>query len=137
MDASSNRWSFLICLVLGLITFAVFFQVHCFKFVNFDDGDYIFENPNIQKGVTLRSLKWAFTAGHAANWHPLTWLSHMLDWQLFGQNAGGHHITNLIFHTANTLLLFIVLKQLTKALWPSAFVAVLFAVHPLRVESVA
>jgi len=111
--------------------------VHSFKFVDFDDGEYVFENPNIQAGITLKSVKWAFTAGYAGNWHPLTWLSHAIDWQLFGDNAGGHHIINLIFHIANTLLLFIVLKQMTGILWPSAFVAALFALHPLHVESVA
>jgi tetratricopeptide (TPR) repeat protein len=128
---------FWICLALTLVTAAVYCQVYSYDFVNYDDPVYVYENSNIQSGLTPVAVKWAFTSGYAANWHPLTWLSHMLDWQLFGSNAAGHHITNLIFHIANTLLLFIVLKQMTGALWPSAFVAALFALHPLHVESVA
>jgi tetratricopeptide (TPR) repeat protein len=129
--------SICICLVLALITIAVFWQVCTYDFVNYDDPLYVYENPNIQSGITPKAIKWAFTTGYASNWHPLTWLSHMLDWQLFGPKAGGHHLTNLIFHVANTLLLFIVLKQMTYKLWQSAFVAALFALHPLHVESVA
>ena len=126
-----------ICLVLTLATTAVFYQVCTYDFVNYDDSIYIYQNLNIQAGMTLKAVKWAFTTGYANFWHPLTWLSHILDWQLFGHNSAGHHITNLIFHIANTLLLFIVLKQMTGAIWPSAFVAALFALHPLHVESVA
>ena len=138
MGKNSNKsWSILICLTLMLTTFAVFYQVHSFRFVNFDDSDYVSGNPNVQAGITLKAIKWALAAGHSNNWHPLTWLSHMLDWQLFGSNAGGHHLTNLIFHIANTLLLFLVLRQMTGAIWSSAFVAALFALHPLHVESVA
>jgi Tfp pilus assembly protein PilF len=122
---------------LALTTAAVFYQVCTYDFVDYDDPDYVYKNPNIQAGITPEAIKWAFSTGHASNWHPLTWLSHMLDWQLFGPKARGHHLTNLIFHIANTLLLFIVLKQMTHKLWPSAFVAVLFALHPLHVESVA
>jgi Flp pilus assembly protein TadD len=129
--------SFWICMALMLITAAVFYQVCTYDFVNYDDPAYVYENPNIQAGITPKAIKWALTAGYASNWHPLTWLSHMLDWQLFGPKAGGHHLTNLIFHIANTLLLFIVLKQMTHRIWPSAFVAALFALHPLHVESVA
>ena len=129
--------SFWICLVLTLATIAVFGQVCTYDFVNYDDPVYVYENPNIQAGITLKAIKWAFTSGYACFWHPLTWLSHMLDWQLFGPNPAGHHLTNLIFHIANTLLLFVVLKQMTGAIWPSAFVAALFALHPLHVESVA
>ncbi|MGD0596998.1 MAG: glycosyltransferase family 39 protein [Sedimentisphaerales bacterium] len=137
MDASSNRRSFLICLILGLITFAVFYQVHSFKFITYDDPYYVYKNPDIQSGITLESIKWAFTTGWTANWHPLTWLSYMLDWQLFDSNPAGYHVVNLIFHIANTLLLFIVLRQMTGSIWPSAFAAVLFALHPLHVQSVA
>ena len=129
--------SICIYLVLALTTTAVFYQVCTYDFVNYDDFMYVYKNPNIQAGITLKAIKWALTVGYASNWHPLTWLSHMLDWQLFGPKAGGHHLTNLIFHIANTLLLFIVLKQMTHRLWPSAFVAALFALHPLHVESVA
>ncbi|MGA2069929.1 MAG: tetratricopeptide repeat protein [Sedimentisphaerales bacterium] len=129
--------SFWICLALTLATAAVYFQVRSYDFVNYDDGEYVYENPNIQRGFTCDAVKWAVTTVCAANWHPLTWISHILDWQLYGSNAGGHHITNLIFHIANTLLLFLVLKRMTSATWPSAFVAALFALHPLHVESVA
>ena len=86
MDTSSNRRSFLICLILGLTTFAVFYQVHSFKFITYDDPYYVYKNPDIQSGITLESVKWAFTTDCTANWHPLTWLSYMLDWQLFGEN---------------------------------------------------
>jgi Flp pilus assembly protein TadD len=129
--------SFLICLALTVATTAVFWQVCTYDFINYDDPRCISENPNIQAGITPKTIKWAFTTGYAANWHPLTWLSHMLDWQLFGLKPAGHHFTNLVFHIANTLLLFIVLKRMTNAFWPSAFIAALFALHPLHVESVA
>jgi hypothetical protein len=138
MDKNLNKnWSLLICLTLAISTFAVFYQVHSFKFVNYDDSVYVYENPHIQSGITPESVKWAFTTGYANFWHPLTWLSHILDWQLFKANPAGHHLTSLILHIANTLLLFIVLKQMTSAFWQSAFAAALFALHPLHVESVA
>ena len=129
--------SFWICLTLTLATVAVYCQVCSYDFVNYDDRGYVYKNPNIQDGITLQAVKWAFTTGYVSNWHPLTWLSHMLDWQFFGPNAGGHHLTNLIFHIANTLLLFLVLRRMTNAFWQSAFVAALLALHPLHVESVA
>jgi len=138
MDKTSEKyWAICVCLVLALAILAVFAQVRRHGFVNYDDPIYVYKNQNIQSGVTLDSIKWAFTTGHAGNWHPLTWLSHMLDWQLFGDDAGWHHLTNLFLHIANTLLLFAVLKRMTHALWRSAFVAALFALHPLHVESVA
>jgi protein O-mannosyl-transferase len=138
MERNSNKnRSFLICLVLTLATAAVFYQVCTYDFVNYDDQIYVYENPNIQAGITLKAIKWAFTTGYANFWHPLTLLSYMLDWQLFGSNPAGYHLTNLIFHIANTLLLFLVLKRMTDAVWPSAFAAALFALHPLHVESVA
>ena len=136
MNGIPTRYrSILVPLALTLTTLVVFYQVHGFAFVNYDDPDYAYDNPYIQIGITLKAVKWAFTTDFAANWHPVTWLSHMLDWQLFGNNAGGHHLTNLILHIANTLLLFIVLRQMTSAFWQSAFVAALFALHPLHVES--
>ncbi|MGD8501332.1 MAG: glycosyltransferase family 39 protein, partial [Phycisphaerales bacterium] len=138
MNGTSDKyWPHLICLALALATLAVFWQVRNFDFVKYDDPKYITENSRVQAGVTLKNVIWAFTAGHASNWHPLTWLSHMLDCQLFGLDARGHHLMNLFFHTVNTLLLFAVLKRMTTALWPSAFVAALFAIHPLHIESVA
>ena len=126
-----------VCLFLVITTIAVYGQVHEFKFVNYDDTDYVTENINIREGFTPGSVTWAFTTVHAANWHPLTWLSHMLDYRLFGMHPGNHHLTNLFLHIINTLLLFFVFRKMTGGLWQSAFVAALFALHPLHVESVA
>ena len=127
----------LICVLLGGLTLGVFWPVvHC-EFTNFDDPYYVTANPNVLGGLTLENIGWAFRTGYYANWHPLTWLSHMADIELFGGHAGGHHLTSLLFHTANTLLLFWVLNLMTGALGRSALVAALFAVHPLHVESVA
>ncbi|RLC08223.1 MAG: hypothetical protein DRI57_24435, partial [Deltaproteobacteria bacterium] len=131
------RWEFLICLFLVVATFVPYWQMGTHDFIVFDDNLYVSENPHVKAGLTLKSITWAFTAGHAANWHPLTWLSHMLDSQIYGINPGNHHLSNLLFHMANTLLWFLILKQMTGALWKSAFVAALFALHPLHVESVA
>jgi tetratricopeptide (TPR) repeat protein len=127
----------LVCLFLVMATFAVYWQVHNFDFVNFDDDDYIYENRHVREGLTLESITWAFTTMHASNWHPLTWLSHMLDSHVYGMNSGRHHLTNLLFHIANTLLLFFVFRKMTDSLWQSAFVAALFALHPCHVGSVA
>lgn len=107
------------------------------EFVNFDDPLYVTENDQVQAGLTGKGLVWAFTSARASNWHPLTWLSHMLDCELYGLNPGGHHLTNLLLHLSNTLLLFLVLGRMTGALWRSFFVAACFALHPLHVESVA
>ena len=115
----------------------MFGQTLHYEFTNYDDSDYVTRNAQVGRGLTWEGIAWAFTHFHAANWHPLTWLSHMLDAQLFGMNPGGHHLTNLILHSATTILLFLLLRQMTGALWRSAFVAALFAVHPLHVESVA
>ena len=128
---------FLICAVLVVVTTAVYYQVCRYNFVSYDDNIYVYNNPHIRAGITPDTIKWAFTTDYSHMYHPLTWVSLMLDWQLFGTNAGGYHLTNLIIHIVNTLLLFIVLKKMTRALWPSAFVAALFALHPLHVESVA
>jgi Tfp pilus assembly protein PilF len=106
-------------------------------FVNFDDHVYVYENPLVVKGLSTEGIIGAFTHTHARNWHPLTTLSHMLDCQIYGLKAGGHHLTNVILHTLSVVFAFLVLKQMTGALWRSAFVAALFAVHPLHVESVA
>jgi tetratricopeptide (TPR) repeat protein len=126
-----------VCLALAAITFGVFGQTLNHEFVNFDDNDYVYENPVVAQGLTFRGIVWAFTHVHSANWHPLTWLSHMLDCQLYGLHPGGHHLTNVLLHTATVIVLFLVLRQMTGALWRSACVAALFAIHPLRVESVA
>jgi len=125
-----------VCLFLAAITFAVFGQTLGHEFVNFDDNVYVYENPVVAGGLTFKGIVWAFSF-HAANWHPLTWISHMLDCQLYGLHPAGHHLTNVILHTATVIALFLVLRQMTGALWRSAFVAAVFAIHPLRVESVA
>jgi hypothetical protein len=108
-----------------------------YDFVSFDDPQYVTENPHVIAGLTPEGVGWAFTSGYASNWHPLTWLSHMLDVELFGVNAGPQHLVNVLLHIANTLLLFVVLRRMTGAEGRSAFVAALFAIHPLHVESVA
>ncbi len=126
-----------ICLVLITVTLAVFWQVSNHEFVNFDDPYYVVNNPHVQAGITSESVVWAFTSYFASLWMPLSWLSFMLDFELYGLNPGGYHVTNLFLHLANTLLLFLVLKKTTEEVWQSAFVAALFALHPLHVESVA
>ena len=128
---------FIICMFLVMSSIAVYRDIQHHEFVNFDDDMYIFENLHLAKGLTGTSIAWAFTTSYSANWHPLTWISHLLDVQLYGMNAGKHHLTSLLFHILNTLLLFLVLKRMTGTLWRSGFVAALFALHPLHVESVA
>src|SRR6266478_5357233 len=132
-----ERPDHLILLALGTITLGIYAQVIGHQFITLDDPTYIRENPMVNRGVTLTGLTWAFTTFYAANWHPLTWIAHMIDSQLFGMNAGGHLIVNALIHTANTLLLFWLLLGTTRARWPSALVAALFALHPLHVESIA
>jgi len=127
----------LIGLLLALITLLAYLPASRDGFVNYDDQDYVTENSVVQKGLTWTGIKWAFTTGHASNWHPLTWLSHMTDCELFALNPGAHHSVNLLLHAANAALLFLLLLRLTGKLWPGAFVAALFAWHPLHVESVA
>lgn len=126
-----------ICLSLTVVTFALFEPVRNHTFLNMDDNLYITDNPPVKSGLTLKGVIWAFTTMHAANWHPLTWFSHMLDCQLYGLDPSGHHFTNLAFHLASALLLFLVLERMTRSIWRSSFVAALFALHPLHVESVA
>ena len=126
-----------VCLLLVLLILAVYWQVTHHEFINFDDDVYVTDNRKVQAGLTLEGLKFAFSFAERTYWHPLTWLSHMLDCQLFGLNAGLHHLMNLIFHIANSLLLFVVLKRMSGARWQSALVAALFALHPINVDSVA
>jgi tetratricopeptide (TPR) repeat protein len=126
----------LLCLGLAAITFAVFGRTLGNGFINLDDGGDVYENRVVAQGLTLNGLAWAFSF-HSSNWFPLTWLSHMLDCQLYGLHPGGHHFSNLLLHAATVVLLFLVLREMTGALWRSAFVAAVFAIHPLRVESVA
>ncbi len=126
-----------VCACLLLAVAAVFAQTANFQFVNYDDDKYVYENPHVKGGVTAEGIAWAFTSTRASNWHPLTWLSHMLDCQFYGSHAGGHHLTNVALHALTAIVLFLVLWRMTFNLWPSAFVAAVFATHPLRVESVA
>jgi tetratricopeptide (TPR) repeat protein len=120
-----------------LITLAVFSPVAWHDFINLDDDMFVYANPNMKSGLSFKSIRWAFTTPHEVNWIPLTWISHLLDVTLFGMNAGGHHVVNLLLHTASSTLLFLFLRRATGAPWQSAAVALLFALHPLHVESVA
>ena len=126
-----------ICLVLALGTLGLYWPVIHHEFIILDDNLYVTANPQVQAGLTWAGVQWAFTNTFASNWHPLTWLSHMLDCQMFGLHPAGHHLVNVFFHMANVLLLFAWLYSATGAMWRSAFVAALFAWHPLHVESVA
>jgi tetratricopeptide (TPR) repeat protein len=137
-DGAPGRASLVsLCLAaLALIAYAPIWGGG-YQFLNVDDDEYVTTNPRVQAGLTRASLWWALTAYHSHNWHPLTWMSLQLDWQLYGNKPLGYHVTNVLIHTANTVLLFFVLRKLTGALWRSATVAAFFAVHPLHVESVA
>ena len=134
---SHPRLKYIVCLFLVVITLVAYWQLPTHDFLDFDDNWYITENTNVHEGITHKSIGWAFSSPDFAYWHPLTWLSHILAFQLFGLKSGMHHLTNLFLHITNTLLLFLVLKRMTGALWQSAFVATIFALHPLNVESVA
>ena len=128
----------LLCMALATGTLLLYCPVLFHGFINYDDPDYILDNPHVKAGLTWPGIVWAFQNSYAANWHPLTWISHMADCQLFGYNhPAGHHLVNLLLHTANALLLFLLLNIMTGSQWRSAFVAALFAWHPLHVESVA
>ncbi len=130
----------LICTALVILTVITFWQLKDCGFINYDDSMYVYENAYVQSGLNWESVKQAFSSElvrKSANWHPLTWLSLMLDHSIFGLNPSGYHLINLLFHVMNTLLLFVILLRMTKTIWPCAFVAVLFAIHPLHVESVA
>lgn len=130
---------FLVCLFLSIIILAVYWQVINYDFVDYDDDVYITRNYRIQNGFTLKSLAWSFGLRHEEGtyWQPLTWLSHILDFQLYGLKSGMHHLTSLIIHIANSILLFLVFQKMTGEPWKSAFVAALFALHPINVDSVA
>ncbi len=132
----NRRADFLICLVLLLATLFVYAPVRHFNFVDYDDPDYV-HNYHVKNGLSPESIKWAFTSGDAANWFPLTRLSHLVDRELFGDLSGFHHLTSLLLHCVAALLLFAFLNRATRARWPSAFVAFVFALHPMHVESVA
>lgn len=128
---------FLIALALAACVALVYGRTLEHDFLNFDDDDYVVNNPHVNTGLSRENVAWAFASAHSANWHPLTWVSHMADVEIFGMNPAGHHLTNLLLHAANTLLLFLLLRLTTRAAWRGALVAGLFALHPLHVESVA
>ncbi len=136
MKLTSQHKLVLISVLLAVITLAGYEGVRQNDFVAYDDNYYVASNPIVQNGLTKESVKWAFIH-YSGNWHPLTWLSHMVDIELYGPNASGHHVTNLLFHIANVVLLFWVIKRMTGAMWCSVFVAGVFALHPTHVESVA
>ena len=123
--------------VLAVMTLLLYQPVIHHEFLNYDDNEYVTSNSHVQMGLTLRNVRWAFTSLDVSNWHPLTWISHMADYQLFGPHAGGHHYSNLLLHVVNVVLLFLLLQLATGALWRSFFVAALFAIHPLNIETVA
>ncbi len=141
---SENKLNFLQknsqTLVIGAIIavcLAIYMQTFWFDFINIDDRAYVYENAAAYSGLNWRTIRWSFTAFYSGNWHPLSWLSHILDFSIFGLNAGGHHAVNVLFHVLNSILTFIVFKKMTGDLWKSAIVAMLFAIHPTHVESVA
>jgi hypothetical protein len=127
----------LIAIALVVVTLGIYSQVLSHHFIKFDDDVYVTSNGMVLAGLTLKGVAWAFTTFTAANWHPLTWLSHMIDTQLFGLNAGAHLFVSSLIHCANVVLLFLFLRRVTGTRWRSAIVAALFALHPLQVESVA
>ncbi len=135
---ANSRWGVLAAYIfLVALTWSVFGQTLGHEFINYDDPSYVYENPHVRGGVTMQAIAWAFAHSHGQNWHPLTSISHILDCQVYGLKAGGHHFTNVVLHTITVILLFFVLREVTGTLWRSLFVAAVFAVHPLRVESVA
>jgi Flp pilus assembly protein TadD len=133
----SIRINVILCCFLGLLTFAVFRGVLGNGFLNYDDFQYVTDNRHVTSGLSIENAVWAFKSGYASNWHPITWLSHMVDVELFDLNPRGHHLMNLLLHAGNSCLLFLLLNKITGAVWRSLVVAALFAIHPLHVESVA
>ena len=134
---SDSRWTILgVCIFLATVVWIVFGQTWRYEFINYDDPN-VYEDTAVTHGLTLKGVASAFSYGHSDNWVPLTTISHMLDCRFYGLNASGHHLTNVLLHTVSVILLFLVLRDMTGAMWRSAFVAVVFAVHPLHVESVA
>jgi Tfp pilus assembly protein PilF len=135
--ASPEKRTVVLSLLLVVFTLALYNQANHFSFVNYDDDHYVYENPHIRSGLTWSTIKWALTSSEEANWHPLTWMSHALDYQLFHLNPAGHHLTSILLHAVNVVLLFLLLARSTRRAGPSFFVAALFALHPMNVESVA
>jgi len=133
----SRKWASIVCLILAVAVVAIYAQTAAHGYVAYDDDQYVYENAWVKQGLTASNIAWAFTTFFYANWHPLTWISYMLDYSLFGASPGAQHLVNVAFHLASTLLLFWCLWTMTGRLWRAALVAAIFAVHPLRVESVA
>ena len=137
---NKNAIPVLICLALAILTVITFWSLKDCGFISFDDNFYVYDNAYVQSGLNANSIKQAFSSElveKSGLWHPVTWMSLMLDYQIFGLNPFGFHMVNLLLHVMSTILLFLVFHRMTKSLWPSAFVAALFAIHPLHVESVA
>ncbi|RJP75752.1 MAG: tetratricopeptide repeat protein [Desulfobacteraceae bacterium] len=124
-------------LLLTFLIFSIYYQTITYDFISYDDEMYITSNPHVLSGLNMKNMAWAFTTSWASNWHPVTWISHMADVQVFGMNSGAHHFVNMMFHIMNSLLIFFLFRKMTSDYWQSCFIAVLFAVHPLHVESVA
>ena len=133
----ASLWTVIVYSFITLATLSVYLPVNDFDFIDYDDDTYVFQNPRVMRGLTLKNILWSLTATEASNWHPLTWISHLTDIQIFGLNAGGHHLTSVGFHILNTVLLLVWLNTMTGEFWKSSFVAALFALHPLHVESIA
>jgi len=133
----NQKKSIVVILILAAFILVLYWPVQHYEFISYDDQLYIYDNFRIQNGISLESIRKTFYDFHTGHWHPLTMMSHMLDWQMFGLRAGGHHWSNVIFHLLNSVMLFVLLRSMTGAVWRSAFVAALFAVHPMNVESVA
>ena len=134
---SEQRLYLIVCIGLAVVVIGTYWPVRNYEFLHYDDDVYVTDNSQVKQGLSWQGIQWAFTTGHASNWHPLTWLSLMLDCELFGVKAGPMHIVNVMFHITNSILLFFILARMTKGVWQSAFIAALFALHPLHVESVA
>ena len=134
-DEANKTLKVAICIFLMVATFCIYSQIQDHEFIDFDDDKYITDNLNVRAGLTIESIKWAFTPSHTSYWHPMTWLSHMLDYQLYGLDPKGHYLTNLFLHISSVLILFIVLLRMTGAFWQSGFVAAMFAFHPLIVHA--
>ncbi len=136
-EALRNKSNYLIIAVLTILILSIYWQIGKYPFVAFDDDVYVYENLHVRQGLTSEGIVWSFTTFHGSNWHPLTWISHMADVELFGMNPGWHHRVSVLLHLLNTVLLYFVMYQMTGGVWGSAFVAAFFGVHPLHVESVA
>lgn len=135
-DKSRYRQAFILAVII-VLTFASYFGVLLSDFISYDDYKYVTDNAHVRGGLSLDGILWAFTTTHCSHWHPLTWISHMADVQIFGMNPGGHHLINLIFHLFNIALVFIFICELTPDTWTAGVVAAFFAIHPMNVESVA